>query len=251
MFARCGCPIQLSNLSVVFPAYNDGGTISSMVLAAMVAAEQVTQDYEIIVVNDGSRDYTGLLLDELAKRFPCLKVLHHTKNQGYGATLLDGFSAASKEWVFYTDGDAQYNPLELTSLVSAAGQDVDVVNGYKISRNDSLVRIVVGKLYHFFVKWTFGFQLRDVDCDFRLIRRSLFDQVQLESSDGTFGLEMVKKFQDAGFHFIEVPVHHYPRPYGVSQFFQKGHLLRTALQLGKLWWKLVVRKPAPAVNRYA
>ncbi len=251
MIARPGRPNQLSGLSIVFPAYNDGGTISSMVLAAAMAAEQVAQDYEIIVVNDGSQDYTPLLLAELARKIPSLKVLHHAQNQGYGATLLSGFAAASKEWIFYTDGDAQYNPLELTSLVSALGPDVDVVNGYKIARHDTLIRKVVGKLYHIFVKWTFGFRLRDVDCDFRLIRRSLFDQVQLESSDGTFGLEMVKKFQDAGFQFVEVPVHHYPRPYGVSQFFQKSHLLRTALQLAKLWWKLVVRKPAPASKRYA
>ena len=237
---------HLSSLSLVFPAYNDGGTISSMIITAMIAAEQVTQDYEIIVVNDGSQDYTPFLLNEMAKKFPCLHVLHHRQNQGYGATLRAGFSIASKEWIFYTDGDAQYNPLELATLVSNLRTDVDVVNGYKISRSDFAVRFLIGKLYHFFVKWTFGFQLRDVDCDFRLFRRKLLDQVRLESTDGSLGLEFVKKFQEAGFKFVEVPVHHYPRAYGTSQFFRARHLFTTALQLGKLWWQMVVSKQAPA-----
>lgn len=144
--------------------------------------------------------------------------------------------------VFYTDGDAQYNPLELVNLVEALRDGVDVVNGYKVSRNDPLIRKIVGRLYHYFVKYTFGFKLRDVDCDFRLIRRAIFDQIPLESDSGTICLEMVKKFQDAGYVFAEVPVHHYHRQYGVSQFWNWRRLFRTARQLAALWWKLVVRK---------
>ncbi|MFN3763304.1 MAG: glycosyltransferase family 2 protein, partial [Anaerolineae bacterium] len=168
--------------------------------------------------------------------------IHHERNRGYGAALRTGFAAATKEWVFYTDGDAQYNPLELVNLVGALRDGVDVVNGYKISRNDPIIRKIIGRLYHYFVKYTFGFKLRDVDCDFRLIRRSLFDKIPLESDSGTICLEMVKKFQDAGYVFAEVPVHHYHRQYGVSQFWNWRRLFRTARQLAVLWWKLVVRK---------
>jgi hypothetical protein len=100
----------------------------------------------------------------------------------------------------------------------------------------------VGRLYHHIVRLAFGFRLRDVDCDFRLIRRRIFDEIALESSTGTICLEMVKKFQDAGYIFAEVPVHHYFRQYGVSQFFNWRRLLRTALHLAQLWWKLMVRK---------
>ncbi len=235
-------PPRVTSISAFFPAFNDGGTISSMVLTALAALRQVTDDYEIIVIDDGSSDYTAGVLEELASRYPELRVIHHPENQGYGTTLRHGFSAASKEWVFYTDGDAQYNPLELVKLAGALREGVDVVNGYKTVRHDPLIRKIVGSIYHYLVKWTFGFHLRDVDCDFRLIRRKIFDQVELESRTGTICLEMVKKFQDAGYVFAEVPVHHYDRQYGVSQFFNTRRLLLTGVHLVQLWWKLVVRK---------
>lgn len=233
---------RLSSVSAVFPAYNDGGTIPSMVLTAVLALRNVTDDFEVIVVNDGSRDYTAAVLDELARRVPELRVIHHPQNRGYGSALRTGFAAASKEWVFYTDGDAQYNPLELELLVDALRPGVDVVNGYKIARNDPLHRIIIGRVYHYIVKFVFGFKLRDVDCDFRLIRRRLFAEVPLESPTGSICLEMVKKFQDLGYVFAEVPVHHYSRQYGVSQFFNVRRLIRTACHLTQLWWKLVIRK---------
>jgi glycosyltransferase involved in cell wall biosynthesis len=102
---------RLKSLSVVFPAYNDGGTIASMVAAASIACRQVTDDFEIIVVNDGSSDYTADMLQEMQVRYPELRVITHETNRGYGGALRSGFSAAVKDWVFYTDGDSQYNPL--------------------------------------------------------------------------------------------------------------------------------------------
>jgi hypothetical protein len=213
-----------------------------MVLTALMALRQVTDDYEVIVVNDGSKDYTQKVLDELAGRYPELRVIPHDGNKGYGAALRTGFAAATKEWVFYTDGDAQYNPLQLVNLAQALEPGVDVVNGYKISRHDRFYRVIIGRIYHYLMKWAFGFKLRDVDCDFRLIRRELFDHVSLESNTGTICLEMVKKFQDAGYQFKEVPVNHYHRSYGKSQFFNWFHLWGTFKQLWQLWVKLVVRK---------
>jgi glycosyltransferase involved in cell wall biosynthesis len=233
---------RISSLSAVFPAYNDGGTIASMVTAALIALRWVTDDYEIIVTNDGSRDYTGRVLDELAVRYPELKVIHHPYNQGYGAALRTGFAAATKDWVFYTDGDAQYNPLELTDLVAALRPGVDVVNGYKLARHDSLLRILIGKAYHHLVAFLFDIHIRDVDCDFRLIPRKVLDGLELESVSGAICLELVKKIQDAGYVFAEVPVHHYSRKYGTSQFFSPRRIVRTFQQLGRLYMKLVVRR---------
>ena len=234
---------RISSLSAVFPAYNDGGTIPSMILTALLAARKVTDDYEIIVTNDGSDDHTGIVLNEMLAVYPHeLRVIHHPVNQGYGATLRTGFEAATKDWVFYTDGDAQYNPLELVNLVNSLDEGVDVVNGYKISRNDPLFRKVIGRVYHYMVKLAFGFKLRDVDCDLRLIRRKIVDEIQLESETGSICLEMVKKFQDAGYHFAEVPVSHYHRQYGKSQFFNFRRIWNTGVHLSQLWWKLVWRK---------
>ncbi len=231
------------SISAFFPCYNDGGTIASMVLSALVTLRQITDDYEVIVVDDAGKDYAPLILKELERIYPAeVRIIRHEKNRGYGGALRSGFAAATKEWVFYTDGDAQYDPRELKNLVDALQEGVDVVNGYKIDRSDPLIRKIIGRIYHYTVKFLFGFRLRDVDCDFRLIRRNIFDRITLESNHGTICLEMVKKMQDAGFCFVEVPVHHYHRAYGRSQFFNFPRLWRTARDLVRLWWKLVVRK---------
>jgi len=231
----------ITSLSILFPAYNDAGTISSMVLTAQIAAQAITSDYEIIVVNDGSQDHTSLVLCELEHLIPHLKVIHHVKNLGYGAALRTGFAAASKDWIFYTDGDAQYNPLELINLVGRIQAGVDIVNGYKINRNDPFIRIILGAIYNLGVKFAFGLRLKDVDCDFRLIRRNIFKNIRLESDTGSICVEMVKKMQLAGFVFSEAPVSHYHRQYGHSQFFNLNRLNRTARHLFLLWWQLVVK----------
>jgi glycosyltransferase involved in cell wall biosynthesis len=211
-------------------------------MTAQIAARTITNDFEIIVVNDGSQDHTALMLAELQKQVPSLRVIHHEKNRGYGAALRTGFSMATKDWIFYTDGDGQYNPLELPILVSAVHEGVDIVNGYKISRNDPFFRILLGNIYKIGVKFAFGLRLKDIDCDYRLLRRTILKSIELESDSGSICVEMIKKFQDAGFVFAEVPVSHYFRQYGVSQFFNWRRLFRTAYQLLILWWRIVLRK---------
>jgi glycosyltransferase involved in cell wall biosynthesis len=230
-------------LSVFFPAYNDSGTIGSLVIRAVQVAGTLTSDFEVIVVNDGSRDATPLILDELAGQYPArVRIVHHPTNRGYGGALRTGFATATKELVFYTDGDAQYDPAEMAMLWERLTPEVDWVNGYKISRADPLHRIVIGRIYHHIVKVLFGLRVRDVDCDFRLLRRRIFDVVQLEKDSGVICLEMMKKFQDAGFRVAEVPVHHYHRSHGKSQFFNFRRIARTGIDVLKLWWWLVVRK---------
>jgi len=238
---------QLS-ISACFPAYNDGGTIASIVVTSILTLQQITDDFEIIVGNDHSSDHTGEILDELAKQYPQLRVIHNPKNLGYGGNLRAIFAQASKEWIFYTDGDAQYDVRELTLLIPAITPQIDIVNGYKISRNDPFHRVIVGRVYHHIMQLMFGFSIQDVDCDFRLIRRKCFDAVTLESRDGTLPVEMVKKFHDAGFKFAEVPVHHFHRVYGRSQFFNLRRLLRVVKDITKLWIKLVWHKKRQAIN---
>jgi glycosyltransferase involved in cell wall biosynthesis len=230
------------SLSVFFPAYNDSGTIASLVISAVKTAATLTSDYEVLVINDGSHDDTPRILDELARMYPRhVRIVHHVKNRGYGGALRSGFEHASKDLVFYTDGDAQYDPAEMTVLWARLTDDVDWVNGWKISRSDPLHRIVIGRLYHHAVKTLFGLTVRDVDCDFRLMRRRIFDVVQLEKSSGVICLEMMKKFQDAGFRVAEVPVHHYHRAFGTSQFFNFRRIFKTGVDVMKLWWSLVIR----------
>jgi glycosyltransferase involved in cell wall biosynthesis len=231
-----------TGLSVFFPAYNDSGTIASMVIRAVQAASALTSDYEVIVVDDGSTDATANIADELARTYPRVRVVHHPKNRGYGGALQTGFRSATKELIFYTDGDAQYDPSELSVLWAAMTADADLVNGYKISRSDPLHRIIIGRLYHHLVSLLFSLKVRDVDCDFRLMRRSMFDRIELEKTSGVICLEMMKKIQDAGFRIVEVPVHHYHRAFGKSQFFNFPRLFKTGVDVMRLWFALVVRQ---------
>ena len=229
------------SLSIFFPAYNDAGTIASLALIAHMTARTLTDDHEVIVIDDGSPDHTGQVLDEMTRHFSWLKVVHHERNLGYGAALRTGFRTAAKELIFYTDGDAQYDPREMVKLHAALGPEVDFVNGYKIGRHDPLHRVSIGRIYHWFVKIVFGLKLRDVDCDFRLMRRGVFDKVRLTRSSGVICVELMKKVQDHGFRVAQVPVHHYHRSYGKSQFFNFPRVARTLVDLSRLWWELVVR----------
>ena len=231
-----------AGLSVFFPAYNDSGTIASMVIRAVQAASEVTPDYEIIVVNDGSVDATPAIVDELARTYTHVRAVHHASNRGYGGALQTGFRSATKEFIFYTDGDAQYDPAELAVLWKEMAAGVDLVNGYKISRSDPLHRIVIGRVYHHIVSLLFGLEVRDVDCDFRLLRRSIFERINLEKTSGVICLEMMKKIHDAGFRIVEVPVHHYHRAFGKSQFFNFRRIAKTGLDVMRLWFELVVRR---------
>jgi glycosyltransferase involved in cell wall biosynthesis len=227
-------------LSFFFPAYNDGATIASLVIRAVQAIGRLTPDFEVIVVNDGSQDATGEIADELTRSYPQVRVIHHRQNRGYGGALRTGFASATKELIAYTDGDAQYDPSEIEALWRRLTPDADMVNGYKISRADPLHRIVIGRVYHYTVKVLFRLHVRDVDCDFRLMRREIFDRVRLERDTGVICLEMMRKVEDAGFRIVEVPVHHYHRTHGRSQFFNFGRIFWTGVDVLKLWVQLVV-----------
>lgn len=236
------------SISVFFPAYNDAGTIASMVVLADRTLRKLTDDYEVIVVNDGSRDHTAQVLSEMESLYPMLRVIHHPVNRGYGSALRTGFASASKEWIFYTDGDAQYDVRELEKLAPLMTGGVEVVNGYKISRSDPLHRIIIGGIYRWLVRCAFGIKIRDVDCDFRLVRRSSYNRVRLSSTSGTICVEMIKSFQDAGLRFAEAPVNHYHRAYGKSQFFNFRRLFKTFKDLSRLWWRLVIMRKAQIVH---
>jgi len=231
---------RLSSVSAFFPCYNDVATIPSLARMAEAALKQVTDDYEIIVVDDASTDGSGEALAELQKELPSLRIVQHVANRGYGGALQSGFRAATKDYVFYTDGDGQYDPTELTLLAGAMQPGIDVVNGYKISRQDPFYRKVIGKLYQHTTRFLFSFPIRDVDCDFRLLRRSVFDQLTLASRDGAICIELVRKLSDSGFRMVELPVHHYARAYGSSQFFKPARIARALKGVARWYVKLVL-----------
>jgi len=232
---------RVVSLSIFFPCYNDKGTIASMVLEAKKVAESLTPDFEIIVIDDSSTDGSRELLRELQDTVPELKLVFHIENQGYGGALRSGFAAATKNLVFYTDGDAQYDVSELPLLLGKLDDAVDIVNGYKIKRSDPLYRIIIGLVYQYAIKFVFGLKIRDIDCDFRLIRKRVLDNINLHSDTGTICVEMIKKIEQGGFKFAEVGVSHYNRTYGSSQFFTFSRVAKTLYRLTLLWFDLFVR----------
>ena len=232
--------MPIPSISVFFPCYNDAKTIGGLVLDADHQLAGLTDDYEIIVVNDGSRDDSAAVLRELERRVPRLKVVTHEQNRGYGGALRSGFAAATRDVVFYTDGDGQYDVKELPILVMLLTDDTDFVNGIKMRRQDPSYRVHAGNLHRFFMRWLFWLPIDDVDCDFRLVRRRILDGIELHSTSGSICVELVKHAQRAGAEFREVSVHHYARRYGQSEFFKPGKILRTYLHLAGMWLELMV-----------
>lgn len=225
----------MKKISAFFPCYNDERSIAQIVRKTRRILNRITDDFEIIVVNDGSTDKSQQILEKLQKEIPELKLIFYNKNQGYGAALKGGFRAAQKDWVFYTDGDGQYDVAELTKLLSALKDDIDVVNGYKIKRADPLVRKLVGKVYQFFVKRIFNLPIKDPHCSFRLIRREIFKGIILKSQGGALEVELIKKIAQKGGKFKEVGVYHYPRKSGQSQFFNWRNIRQTLKELWQVY----------------
>ena len=235
-----GTRVSRPSICVFFPCYNDAGTIADLVLDADRVLRSLTDDYEILVVNDGSQDASARVLEAAQAQVPRLRVVTHAANRGYGGALRSGFAGASKELVAYTDGDGQYDIKELPLLLLALSEDVDFVNGIKMTRQDPAYRIFMGNLHKFLTRWMLWLPVIDVDCDFRLIRRSVIEKIHLKSNSGSICAELVKKAERAGAQFREVGVHHYARRTGSSQFFRVDRILKTYIDLTRLWWKLMV-----------
>jgi glycosyltransferase involved in cell wall biosynthesis len=227
-------------ISVFFPAYNDADSIGKLIEDALEILPDLTDDYEIIVVNDGSRDATGKVLRRLKEKHRALRVVEHEINQGYGGALQSGFRAATKDLIFYTDGDGQYDVRELKKLFELLDDEIDIVNGYKLERGDKMNRKVVGGFYNRLAHFLFSLPVRDVDCDFRLIRRAFSDKIALSSTSGSICVELVYKLNKAGARFRETGVNHYERPFGKSQFFTVRRVTKTLFDFFSLWLKLVV-----------
>ena len=227
-------------LSIVFPAYNEELNIRPAVEEAL-SYLQGRQD-EVVAVNDGSLDRTGSILDDLAKEHPGrVRAIHHSMNQGYSATLRDGFLAAQGEWVFYTDSDRQFVLRELDRLL-AVSDGADLVIGFRKDRQDPWRRRFAAKCYNLLVRLLFGLRgVSDIDCAFKLFRRDVFDKFRIRSSDFLIDTEILVKSHDLGLVIREVPVTHRLRPCGVSTVRFK-HVMTTLYGLALLFKEVRLSK---------
>jgi len=217
------------SISVFFPAFNDEQTIAALVHKALAILAELSDDYEVLVIDDGSVDNTGHIVDELSKAYPQVTAIHHQHNLGYGAALQSGFRNATKELVFYTDGDGQYDVAELRRMLPLMNDEVDVVNGYKTARADSRKRKVIGGIYNSVARLIFQLPIRDVDCDCRLIRRSVLGKISPLPSSGAACVHLVRELAAKGANFAEIEVAHYARLHGESQFFTLSNVTKSLI----------------------
>jgi len=225
--------VGVSSISAVIPAYNEALIIASTVQAVDDTLARLTDDYEIIVVNDGSQDATPRIVEALGQERPAVRLVSHAVNQGYGATLATGFATATRDYIFLTDGDRQFDVRELAGFLPLLDR-VDMVVGYRRPRADPWVRRFYGWGWNQLVNTLFGYTARDVDCAFKLFPRRLLDDVQLHSTGHTLSPELLIKARRAGYRIAEVRVTHLPRTLGQAKGARIDHIVRSLLELVKL-----------------
>jgi glycosyltransferase involved in cell wall biosynthesis len=218
-------------LSVFFPAYYDEKNIGKVVESALTVLEELKlKDFEITIIEDGSPDRTGEVADALAAKHPRVSVIHHEKNMGYGATLRDGFMNAKLNYVFYSDGDNQFDLQELKKFVALIPY-TDIVVGYRKKKQYSTYRKVTSLVYNFVLRFLFDIDYVDVDCAFKLIKTDLFRKIKIDSVDAFIDAEILLKAQLLGYTSTEVGVKHLPRVDGISTGARPSVILRTIKEI--------------------
>ncbi len=221
------------SLSVFFPCYNEEGNVRRVAEEALAYLPGISDDFEVILVNDGSGDATGRIADELAADEPRIRVVHHQTNRGYGGALRSGFGAATKELIFFTDGDGQFDIRQLDKLLPLIDR-YDIVAGFRRRRADKVVRRLNAWLWGKLVRLVLGVRSRDVDSAFKLFRRAVVDTIEMKSNGALISAEILARAARAGFTYTELPVEHRPRLAGK----QTGASLRVILRAFRELWRL-------------
>jgi len=242
------------SLSITFPAYNEEANIEKSVREAIHVASDLTDDFEVIVVDDGSKDRTGEIADRLALENKNVKVIHHNPNQGYGAAVWDGLKAATKDLVFFTDADLQFDLSEIKKLwevmdvesrrdgtphqSAEGGSGAWAVLGYRAPRVDPFMRKLNAFGWKILNRLAFGLKVKDIDCAFKLFRREVFEKVQPKSRGAMFSAELLIRMQRAGMKWVEVPVKHLPRVAGSPTGAKLSVILRAFSEFKNVWREL-------------
>lgn len=230
---------KLKSLSLFFPAYNEEANLENTVEKAIPVLKEVAKKYELLIINDGSKDKTGEVAEKLAKRYSFVKVITHSPNQGYGAALRSGFYNSQYEWIVFTDSDGQFDFSELGKFIERS-DEADIVAGYRIKRQDPLTRKIFGWGWTILTNLLLGIKVRDVDCAFKLVNKKVIEKIpKLQSTrGGMISPELLGKAHKAGFKIVEVGVHHYPRKEGKQTGSNFKVIFKSFVDLGKLWWQI-------------
>jgi glycosyltransferase involved in cell wall biosynthesis len=230
-------PPLVARLSYFFPAHNEEANLEGLIEEALAVLPTIAETFEIIAVNDGSRDRTAAIADELTARHPgIVRAVHHPTNYGYGAALRSGFGAARYDLIAFTDGDRQFQVVDVGRLTARLVEPdaPDVVVGFRIKRADPLIRTIYAKAYRLANRLFFGLQVTDVDCACKLVRREALDGLRVESDGAFFSAELLIKLRAAGRSVVEVGVPHYPRTAGSPTGAKPQVILRAVRDFWRL-----------------
>jgi glycosyltransferase involved in cell wall biosynthesis len=238
----------LSGLSVFLPAHNEESNIEQVVRGFCTELPRLTDDYEVVVVDDGSRDRTGEIADRLAAANPHVKVVHHPVNRHYGGAVISGIRASTKPYVLLCDGDGQFDPADV-ALLAARMPDCDAAVGRRVRRADPFMRRLNGKAWTMLVRLLFGLKVRDIDCGFKLFRRETVDGIELHSQGALISTELMARIAGRGARICEVDVHHLPRLGGESSGANLRVILHAFWELFALFRQLrAARHQKPSVG---
>ncbi len=221
------------DVSVFFPCYNEEENVERTTRAAVKACERLFDDFEVIIVNDGSKDRTGEIADRLAAEIPQVRAVHNSPNRGYGGALQRGFAEATKTYVFYTDGDGQFDFEEMDKLLPMM-KKYDIVSCYRMNRQDPLHRRLNAKCWGLLVDALFKIRLRDIDCAFKIYPRSLFEEMELHSEGALIDTEILARARRLGYSIGQFGVTHYPRTAGEQTGANLKVILRAFKELFQL-----------------
>jgi glycosyltransferase involved in cell wall biosynthesis len=225
------------SISVFFPCYNEQDNVAHTAEQAVAVLEKLNADFEVIIVDDGSADDTSKVADEISCRNRSVKVVHHPGNLGYGAALQSGFRASTKELVFYTDGDGQFDINEMPPLIPLI-KKYDIISCYRLNRQDSFIRKINGWCWTKLVCLLFGMKIRDIDCAFKLYKREIFDNIKLSSAGALIDAEILARAIRKGYSVTQKGVHHYPRTAGAQTGANLIVILRAFKELFKLYGRI-------------
>ncbi|MCK4660832.1 MAG: glycosyltransferase family 2 protein [Phycisphaerae bacterium] len=232
-------------LSVFFPCYNEEPNVERTTLAALKACRRISSDFEVLIVNDGSKDRTGELADQLAAQHAEVRAVHNNPNRGYGGALQRGFREARKQWVFYTDGDGQFDFEEIDKLLPLM-REYDIVSAYRLNRQDPLIRKINAFCWGCLVNLLFGMRIRDIDCAFKIFPRKLFDKIEMRSEGALIDTEVLARARRLGYTIGQIGVHHYPREAGEQTGANLKVILRAFKELFKLYRQ--IKRSAPGAH---
>ena len=228
---------KLDSLSAFFPAYNEEKNVQKLTRNLLKVLPEVAEEYEIVIVNDGSTDRTKEIIHRLAKENRCIRVVHHKENLGYGAAIRSGLINSRYSYIFFTDGDNQFNVFEIKKLIRYIN-GYDIIAGYRVNRKDNSVRKFNAWIWNILVRLLFGLKMRDVDCAFKLFRREVVNKINTQAEGAMINTEILAQARKYGFTIKQVGIHHYPRQWGKQSGANFEVIVKAFWELIKVYKRL-------------